>query len=723
MSDDYFQVAELLAKQWTILQPRRSAGEPHGGGDVDIAVDGLDAMWPLRLSKPWKLLQIRHYEPLCIQWVLWNGGTGLVLDTIEDPSGVGRYALPTSTFFPRSDVVVPPGHRASYLFLKRLRKGFPSEEQWNFIRTLVHQDPRRFEDAVGRALGARSNLAMSMMEQTVPSRELWRKARRLQRMRRLLPVSEWCLMIVKGGRRLLNRVVHPNGALVLIVGPDGAGKSSLAAELERRLAPYFRGIHRYHWRPRCLPNLGALLARQASEDSSNPHGLGVRPPIVSGLSLLYYWVDYLMGRVQFRILRSRSRLILLERGWDDMIVDPTRYRMAPLPRLHRTLRSLVFKENLMLVLTADARTIGARKGELTEREIARQTEEWRSLAADKSRARLVDVSRPFDAVADDAVNHVVHVMEKRATSSIASGWASIRIRRSQVLWLPRGPRSASRRALSIYLPSAPRAKLAWHGLRLASNVGALRMLPRCAPPLDVRNRLAPFVPRGGNLAVRQQSDAHRFTALILDSQTTPVAFAKLSLDSEDGRLEEERAALDQVRSIGLPSCLVVPRVLISNHQLLLTEFLLSKNFLGHRPPHLDLRVAKALGEFFRSSDAGDRGPAHGDFAPWNLIELKDGWGVVDWENFMPAAPAYFDLIHFFVQCASLLGRPAIGELVQGLRERGPLGEVFTAYRRASHLSEPPYSFWAAYSKLVKTRDEKDPRLRRVRDRVTEALDL
>lgn len=52
------------------------------------------------------------------------------------------------------------------------------------------------------------------------------------------------------------------------------------------------------------------------------------------------------------------------------------------------------------------------------------------------------------------------------------------------------------------------------------------------------------------------------------------------------------------------------------------------------------RSRSRLGAFFRNtaSNGGTTGPAHGDFAPWNLLQAKSGWALVDWEASHFGAP-------------------------------------------------------------------------------------
>lgn len=54
---------------------------------------------------------------------------------------------------------------------------------------------------------------------------------------------------------------------------------------------------------------------------------------------------------------------------------------------------------------------------------------------------------------------------------------------------------------------------------------------------------------------------------------------------------------------------------------------------------------------------GAVGPlVHGDLSPWNLLRLRDGLGLVDWEYARLVRDPFFDLTHFVVTTSSLLNR-------------------------------------------------------------------
>jgi hypothetical protein len=64
--------------------------------------------------------------------------------------------------------------------------------------------------------------------------------------------------------------------------------------------------------------------------------------------------------------------------------------------------------------------------------------------------------------------------------------------------------------------------------------------------------------------------------------------------------------------------------------------------------------------------------AHGDFTPWNTFDVGGALGVVDWEGYMPQAPAAFDAFWYAYASARRLGgadpREASGSFNELLRD-------------------------------------------------------
>ncbi|HVU77914.1 MAG TPA: hypothetical protein VHC67_10055 [Gaiellaceae bacterium] len=194
------------------------------------------------------------------------------------------------------------------------------------------------------------------------------------------------------------------GALVHLVGPDGTGKSTLAALVVEALRPHGPVLHRY-WRPAILPSPRRFAGRPEGEVVTDPHG---RPPqrgFRASLRVLYYAVDFLVGHwILYRPVLRRGGVVVVERGWQDVAVDPRRY-LLPTNRLALALLVLMPKPDLLFVLDAPAGVVRARKPELEPVEIERQLGEWLRRGRTRRLVRL-DATLPADRLAHDVVGVV-----------------------------------------------------------------------------------------------------------------------------------------------------------------------------------------------------------------------------------------------------------------------------------------------------------------------------
>jgi thymidylate kinase len=183
----------------------------------------------------------------------------------------------------------------------------------------------------------------------------------------------------------LDRVRRFSTTLV-VAGPDGAGKSSLAsAMIEQVLAPPV--VHVHH-RPGVLPRSAA-----AAQAVTAPHKYPPYSAPKSAIKLLYLWVDYQLGWwFRLRPVRRGGGSVIIERGWQDLAVDPLRYRLARVRRLTLILGRLTPRPDLVAVLVADAETLISRADELSAKEITRQAEEWSRWADGRRNVVLLDAA-------------------------------------------------------------------------------------------------------------------------------------------------------------------------------------------------------------------------------------------------------------------------------------------------------------------------------------------
>lgn len=186
------------------------------------------------------------------------------------------------------------------------------------------------------------------------------------------------------------------GAVIVIAGPDGCGKTTIVTGLESLLAP--RPILSLHHRPRLLPS-----KTKHSGPVLEPHQQEPYSRVLSFVKVLYLFLDYQLGwRLRIAPFVGRGGVVLLERGWWDLLVDQRRYRLRAPPGLIRALGRMLPQPHLSLILTGDAATIYQRKRELSEHELKRQLDAWRAAPLQPARTLFIRVDRPIS----DVLEHV-----------------------------------------------------------------------------------------------------------------------------------------------------------------------------------------------------------------------------------------------------------------------------------------------------------------------------
>jgi hypothetical protein len=692
--DEALPILQLLGERATILHPPRVGRGAIGGGDLDCAVSNLDAMWPLRLPEGWVLCQRLHYDATGWYWVLDRHGSVLAVDTLEDPHGIGRLCFPsTLAFGDGPELLAPATARAAYLTAKRLDKGSRAEPQWRHIGRLAQQDRRHYRMALSEMLGpdVSEDVATYAEQGIPPPPAVWRRARRAQIVRRVQTPTRALELLARSSGRIVERVLRPTGMSVLIVGPDGSGKSTLAEELPKVCRGLFRRALRIHWRPGLLPRPRSLVGRGVAggpPDPSQPHA---RPPhgrVVSLALLGYYWIDWVVGGwTRLRVVQIRTGLVMIERGWWDVAVDPGRYRLTVPPVAVNVLGRFLPRPDLAIVLDVPSGVASERKGELAPAEVERQTRAWGTALPRTIHSVHLDASGPAEKTADAARDEIVQALSARAHRRLGAGWLPLP-HRSNPRWLfPRGPRSAVHDSLLLYQPVTVRARIGWEMARVVGSIGGFRLLPRGGPPApQLRRSLAPHLPRHGSLAMARANHPGRSVALVR-APGAPPKLIKLASD-ERGRqaLSREARALETLAR-DLPPPLSAPALL--HHE---PGMLVERAIRWHpraRPWLMPKEVAFALGTFFwrgaRRREGVLEGPAHGDCAPWNLLRSNDAWVLVDWEDAREEAPPFFDLLHFLVQSHSLLGRPSTRAIVEGVHGRASIGELVHAYAAGARL--------------------------------------
>jgi len=205
--------------------------------------------------------------------------------------------------------------------------------------------------------------------------------------------------------------LHPPYPWVAFLGPDGSGKSSVIDAVRKKLEGRRIGTRMIHWCPpiRNRPTGGEVVT------VPDPHGKAPRNLILSlGKLGLLWWAWLKNGFWALRHPRAKCQLLISDRYYDDLLVDPKRYRYgAPLEWARRVFR-LMPKPDRVLVLAGDAGVIHARKQEVTFEELERQMAAYTGLAETiGARASVICCTRPLEQVVEDAYREILRTCRER----------------------------------------------------------------------------------------------------------------------------------------------------------------------------------------------------------------------------------------------------------------------------------------------------------------------
>jgi len=222
--------------------------------------------------------------------------------------------------------------------------------------------------------------------------------------------------------RAIKRLRYPVGFTVAFLGPDGAGKSTIAKKVIYLASGSFHGTRIFYWRPELFPQMGELVELRKSKKrkqnlNPRPHDHKIQSPLKSIVRFWYYIVDYILGYyLKVFPLKVRKHLCVFDRYYYDFLVDLFRYNFNIPSWLPRFLLPIIPKPDIVIYLHASPEELYRRKKELPFHELKRQISVYQSILSKLPNAHQINTNKPIDEIVSEIVSLI---LKKKAGQTLS----------------------------------------------------------------------------------------------------------------------------------------------------------------------------------------------------------------------------------------------------------------------------------------------------------------
>ena len=181
---------------------------------------------------------------------------------------------------------------------------------------------------------------------------------------------------------------------IVILGPDGAGKSSVIRGLVEKLNLRGCAVEVRHLKPRIVfAGRGEPVTIVV-----DPHGKPPRSAFLSLVKIVVWLFEEWYAQI---FLERKERVLLCDRYYHDLLIDPKRYRYGGPHWAARLIGGLMPRPKLWILLDAPPAVLRARKQEVSPQETARQREAYLAFIRRQRNSATVEASRLLENVIAD----------------------------------------------------------------------------------------------------------------------------------------------------------------------------------------------------------------------------------------------------------------------------------------------------------------------------------
>jgi serine acetyltransferase/thymidylate kinase len=229
------------------------------------------------------------------------------------------------------------------------------------------------------------------------------------RLRNIVPPLVW----LRGELARLRSWSRPQGLLIACLGPPGSGKSSVIQSLSGKPLEVFENVHMMELRP-------GVMRAGTIKPTSDTRKREPRGRFTTIIKLMMFVADYWLGYwLWIRPQLVRSTLVVSNRYFDDVLVDPRLYRIDRALAFARLLLRWVPRPELWLVFDIPSQSLQTREGrELGEEEATRQRGEYRRLLRGHENVVVLDADQPLERVVAQAECAIASQLARRTSARL-----------------------------------------------------------------------------------------------------------------------------------------------------------------------------------------------------------------------------------------------------------------------------------------------------------------